>query len=339
MDVLAREDLPFPASLPDFQRLFPNDAACIAYLEKSRWSDGFACPHCGVVGEPFRIATRPGVLTCRACRRQSSLLVGTVMERSHTPLSTWFWAAYLVTSQTPGMSAVQFQRQLGLSRYETAFGILHKLRAAMVRPDQDRIGGLPEEHVEVDETWVGGRTRGEGRGVHHKTLVTAAVEVRHRQPGTAQDNRRDGRYAGRVRLAVAADRSADTLGGFVRSTVEVGTLVVTDDWSGYAGLRKDGYDHQAIAQCGDPEVSEQFMPMVHLVFSNLKTWLSGVHHGVSAKHLQAYLNEFTFRFNRRFYPFNAFRSLLGIGGAVAAPTFAELYSGDWAHPTCSGCMR
>lgn len=337
MDVLDRDDLPFPASLPDFQRLFPDDAACAAYLEKARWSAGFACPYCVVIGEPFRIATRPGVLTCRACRRQTSLLVGTVMERSHTPLSVWFWAAYLVTSQTPGMSAVQFQRQLGLSRYETAFGILHKLRAAMVRPDQDRIGGHADQHVEVDETWVGGRTRGEGRGIHHKTLVAAAVEVRHREP--AQDKRRDGRYAGRVRLAIAADRSAEALGGFVRSTVEPGTLVVTDDWSGYVGLRKDGYDHHAIAQCGDPEVSEEFMPIVHLVFSNLKTWLNGIHHGVSAKHLQAYLNEFTFRFNRRFYPLNAFRSLLGIGSNVEAPTFAELYSGNWTHPTCSGCLR
>lgn len=339
MDVLDHADLPFPSSLPEFQRLFPDDAACIAYLEKSRWSDGFTCPHCGTVGDPFRIATRPGVLTCRSCRRQTGLTVGTVMERSHTPLSTWFWAAYLVASQTPGMSAVQFQRQLGLSRYETAFGILHKLRAAMVRPDQDRIGGREGEHVEVDETWVGGRTRGEGRGVHHKTLVTAAVEVRHREPGTAQDKRRNGRYAGRVRLAIAEDRSAEALGGFVKSAVEPGTLIITDDWSGYNGLRKDGYDHHAIAQCGDPEVSEEFMPMVHLVFSNLKTWLQGIHHGVSAKHLQAYLNEFTFRFNRRFYPFNAFRSLLGIGGTVEAPTYAELYSGAWSHPRCSGCLR
>jgi len=134
MDVLNRADLPFPESLPEFQRLFPDDTACAAYLEKARWGEGFACPNCGVVGEPFRIATRPGVLTCRACRRQTGLTVGTVMERSHTPLSVWFWAAYLVASQTPGMSAVQFQRQLDLTRYETAFGILHKLRAGMVRP-------------------------------------------------------------------------------------------------------------------------------------------------------------------------------------------------------------
>ena len=135
------------------------------------------------------------------------------MERSHTPLNVWFWAAYLVASQTPGMSAVQFQRHLGLSRYETAFQILHKLRSGMVRPNQDRIGGQPKNHVEVDETWVGGRTRGEGRGVHHKVPVSCAIEVRHRKPGTKLDNRKDGRYAGRVRLAVVLDRSAESLCG------------------------------------------------------------------------------------------------------------------------------
>lgn len=339
MDVLDRNDLPFPQSLPEFQRLFPDDRTCAAYLERARWGDGFTCPHCQEAGEPFRIATRPGVLACRKCRRQMGLTAGTVMERSHIPLSTWFWAAYLVASQTPGISAVQFQRQLGLKRYETAFGILHKLRAGMVRPNQDRIGGQPGNHVEVDETLVGGKTRGEGRGVHHKTLVAGAVEVRHRKPGSAQDKRKDGRYAGRVRLAVAADRSAGSLCGFVQSSVMPGSLIVTDDWSGYGSLDKPGYDHHAIAECGDPEVAEEFMPMIHLIFSNLKTWLNGIHHGVSAKHLQAYLNEFTFRFNRRFYPFNAFRSLLGIAGGAEAPTYASLYSGEWTHPTCSGCLH
>ena len=168
--------------------------------------------------------------------------------------------------QTPGMSAVQFQRQLGLSRYETAFQILHKLRSGMVRPNQDRIGGQPKNHVEVDETWVGGRTRGEGRGVHHKVLVSCC----HRggvieKPGTKLDNRKDGRYAGRVRLAVVLDRSAESLCGFVESTVAPGSLIVTDDWSGYAGLGKRGYEHFAVAECGDPEVAEQYLPVIHLV--------------------------------------------------------------------------
>ena len=169
--------------------------------------------------------------------------------------------------------------------------------------------------------------------------VSCAIEVRHRKPGTKLDNRKDGRYAGRVRLAVVLDRSAESLCGFVESTVAPGSLIVTDDWSGYAGLGKRGYEHFAVAECGDPEVAEQYLPIIHLVFANLKTWLIGIHHGVSHQHLQAYLNEFTFRFNRRFYPFNAFRSLLGIAGDTSAPTYAELYSGEWRHPTCSGHGR
>ena len=169
-------------------------------------------------------------------------------------------------------------RQLGLSRYETAFGILHKLRAGMVRPNQDRIGGKPGEHVEIDETWVGGRTRGEGPGCPPQGSRRFAVEVRHRQPGTAQDKRKDGRYAGRVRLAVVPDRSADSLCGFVESAVAPRTLTVTDDWSGYASLGKRGYEHFAVAECGDPEVAEDYLPIIHLVFANLKTWLIGIHH-------------------------------------------------------------
>jgi hypothetical protein len=185
-----------------------------------------------------------------------------------------------------------------------SFGILHKLRAGIVRPDQDRIGGRAGKHVEVDETYVGGRRRGERRWIHQKTLVAAAVEVRYRELGTAQDMCKVGRYAGRVRLSIAADRSAESLAGFVESAVMPGTLVITDDWNGCASLSRRGYDHHPIAECGDPEVAEEFLAVSHLVFSNLKTWLNGIHHGVSAKHLQAHLSEVTFRFNRRFYPLN-----------------------------------
>ena len=326
IDVLERDDLPFPRSLPDFQRLFPNEAACAAYLERARWSDGFVCDYCGTLGEPYRFANRPSVCRCRHCNRDTSLTAGTVMERTHTPLSVWFWAAYLVASQTPGMSAAQFQRQLGLSRYETAFQILHKLRVGMVRPDQDRIGGNSFDAVEADETYVGGRTRGKGRGVHDMVLVAGAVEVKQRKHGGSLNKRRTGRYAGRVRLAVVPDRSAKSLGGFIERVVTPGATIISDDWSGYAALEKRGYLHTAVAERGDMQVAETFLPIIHLVFSNLKTWLRGIHHGVSPQHLQAYLNEFTFRFNRRFYPFNAFRSLLGIAGDVNAPTYADLYA-------------
>src|SRR3972149_5128659 len=230
IDVLERGDLPFPRSLPEFQRLFPDEAACAAYLERARWSGGFICDHCEASREPYRFANRPGFLRGRHGNRDASLTASAVMERSHTPLSVWFWAAYLDASQTPGMSAVQFQRQLGLPRYETAFQILHKLRAGMVRPDQDRIGGNPGEHVEADETYVGGRTRDKGRGVHDMVLVAGAVEVKQRRHDGGLNKRRTGRYAGRVRLAVVPDRSAKSLGGFIKRVVTPGAPLITDDW-------------------------------------------------------------------------------------------------------------
>lgn len=331
----------FPQSLPEFQKMFPDDLACARYLEAVRWRDGFECPKCGVAAEPFRFANRPGVLRCKGCKRDTALTAGTVMERTHTPLSTWFWAAFLVASFTPGMSAVQLQRQLGLKRYETAFQILHKLRSGMVRTS-GKIGA--RVHVEVDETYVGGRTRGKGRGVHESAIVVGAVEVRQRPPVELRTNgqrkakpRRGGRYAGRLRLAMAADRTAKTLCGFVESNVDtMADMVVTDAWGGYGPLARMGYQHLAVAERGEPDVAEDYLPIIHLIFSNLKAWLNGVHHGVSPDHLQAYLNEFTFRFNRRFYPFNAFRSLLGLSVTTESPTYTELYDGDWDHPGTTG---
>jgi hypothetical protein len=236
-------DLPFPTSLPEFMRLFPNDVACATYLEGIRWPSGFVCPWCRVAGLPYRFAAKPGVLRCKACKKDVGLTAGTVMERSHTPLSTWFWAAYLVSSLTPGMSAVQFQRQLGLGRYETAFQILHKLRAGMVRPDRDRIGG--KYPIELDETWVGGRTRGEGKGRHHKTLVIGAVEVRKRDGSEPVDDaqskakpRRGGRYAGRLRLAVIPNRKAATLIHWTRENIERPSKITTVSRSQSGRIRR-----------------------------------------------------------------------------------------------------
>jgi transposase-like protein len=252
------------------------------------------------------------------------------MQATRTPLQVWFWGAYLVTTQTPGMSALQFQRQLGLRRYETAFQLLHKLRIGMVRPDQDRIGA--KWPVEVDEALVGGKTRGEGHGVHHKTYVVGAVEVRTK----LQKRGRREIYAGRLRLKALPDRGKASLEGFVTKSVEAHSHVTTDGWQGYDHLKALGYEHESVVLGGDPEKTEKALPMIHLIFSNLKAWLLGTHHGVSEQHLPAYLNEFVFRFNRRFYPMTAFASALGIGSKAPGLTYAALYGGRGRRPATRG---
>ena len=321
----------FPTSLPEFQRVFPDDAACAAYLEHLRWPNGFICPVCGAVEVPYRFAKRKTVvLRCRACQANISLMASTVMQGSHTPLSTGFWGAYLVTTQTPGMSALQFQRQLGLSRYETAFQILHKLRAGLVRPDRDPIG--TDWPVEVDETLVGGRTKGEGRGVHHKVTVVAAIEVRPRPLDAKGEKRRKSLSAGRLRLRMVPNRGGKTLTQFVKENVAPGAVVRTDGWEGYSELGVMGYRHEPMVLAGDGDKTDTHLPLIHIAFSNLKTWLMGTHHGVSKQHLPAYLNEYTFRFNRRFYPMTAFNSALGMAAHASAPTYESLYDGQWIHP-------
>ena len=333
-----------PKSLPDFQRVFPDESACVARLLAVRFPSGFVCSTCGDTRPPYRIASRPIILRCRAHQHETSLTAGTVMHRTKIPISTWFWGAWLVTAHTPGMSALQFQKLLGMTRYETAFQMLHKLRAAMVRPEQDAIGG--EWPVEVDETFVGGATQGEGRGRHHKTLVAGAVEVRPRKDapgpdpnlstGQAKPKHRGGHgrstIAGRLRLQIVSSRHRLALEPFVQAAVLRGTVVRTDGCTGYDGLAARGYAHDPLAIQGDHAKSEAHMPMIHIVFGNLDAWLLGTHHGVSPPHLQAYLNEFTFRFNRRFWPMGTFNAVLGIATRVKAPTYAALYDRTWIHP-------
>jgi ISXO2 transposase-like protein/transposase-like zinc ribbon protein len=336
------EPLGFPSSLPQFQKFFPDDAACAKYLEAVRWPEGFVCPFCAHQGEPWRMARSKAVLRCPACRKDAFLTAGTVMQDTRTPLSTWFWGAYLMTTQTPGISSVQFQRQLGLKRNETAFTMLHKLRAGMVRPDRDKIGD--EWAVEVDECYIGGATRGQGKGVHHKALVVAAVEVRMKQPPEDPVARkkwmklpsREKIYAGRLRLQVVPDHRMDMLTEFVTENVAPKAKIMSDGWQGYNELMKLGYKHKPLVMAGDPQNAEDHLPLIHVVISNLKTWILGTHHGrIEVQHLQAYLNEFVFRFNRRFYPMNSFNSVLGLAVKSASPTYEQLYSGAWEHP--GGC--
>jgi len=234
------------------------------------------------------------------------------MQDTRTPLRIWFLGAFLVATHTPGFSALQFQRYTGLKHYKVAFNILHKLRAAMVRPDRDKIRGI----VEADETYVGGPKAGRpGRGAEGKVLVAAALEV----PSSRERSSR----VGRLRLRIVPDASARSLVGFIKANVEVGSAIRTDDWQSYAPLARMGYRHQVL-----PSTE---MLRIHHIFGNLKTWLRGTHHGVSQKHLQAYLNEFVFRHNRRRTPMAAFQTVLGLATHAEGPTYASL-SRAWVHP-------
>lgn len=300
---------PFPRTLREFQTQFADEGACRAYLAQSRWPNGYRCPRC-THSEAFELPRRL-LWQCKACGYQTSVTAGTVLHRTRVSLRDWFWAAYLVATHTPGLSALQLQRQLGIRRYETAWTMLQKLRRAMRRPQREALG----EKVEVDETFIGNQEglRG-GREVGDRALVVGAVEVR-------------GRVSGRIRLEVVRNSSAASLSGFVRRNVEPGTTVITDGWQGYAPLSGMGYRHRPKTQ-GRPARAVVILPRIHQVFGNLKTWLRGTHHGVEAKHMHAYLDEFVFRFNRRRTPMAAFQSLLGLTGAHRPTTRKMLYGSD-----------
>ncbi len=302
----------FPRTLAEFQDRFASEEDCRRHLVACRWPDGFLCPRCGS-RDAYELAGRE-LLQCGSCRHQASVTAGTVLHRTRVPLRLWFAAAYLVTTHTPGFSAVQLQRQLGLGRYETAWTMLQKLRRAMLRPERERLSGV----VEVDEAYVGGieeGRRGGRRRDSSKSIVVAAVEAR-------------GQGSGRLRLAVVEDLSAASLASFVEASVAPGSTVLTDGWQGYASLRH-GYDHQP-STVGEPKNASKLLPQAHRAFSNLETWLKGTHHGVGAKHLPHYLDEFVFRFNRRRTPMAAFQSLLGLTAQHPPTTYQMLYA---AEPT------
>ncbi len=270
----------YPETLMEFESRFTSEEACEAYLIQVRWPEGFVCPVCA-----GRKAWRTGRLLfhCAACGRQISVTAGTIFQGTRKPLVMWFRAMWWVTSQKNGASAKGLQQSLGLGSYETAWTWLHKLRRAMIRPDRDQLNGL----VEVDETYVGGPEESMGRGAVTKTLVVIAVE-------------KHGRAFGRTRMAVIPDASSDALCGFIRSCVAPGSTVRTDGWPSYLSLKGDGYVHDRVIQQNNPQPPSELLPGVHLVASLLKRWLLGTHQGaVSRAHLPYYLDEFTFRFNRR----------------------------------------
>lgn len=323
----------FPRSLPEFIQRFPDEESCFRFLTACRWPGGrFICPRCGH-DEGYVLTKRWGFhCASRTCRYSVSITAGTVMHKSRQSLATWLLAAWLVATDKRGISATQLQRQLGLSRYETAFQMLHRLRAAMVARDRTLLSGV----IEVDETLIGSGKRGRPEEeAPEKMLVVGAVEVRLNAKTGAH-------YPGRVRFRQIPARTAVDLELFVAETVEPGSIVATDGLKEYGVVKLHGCK-RSIQIAGRAGVKqEDVLRHFHLAASNLKAWLIGTHHGApSKKHLQAYLNEFAYRFNRRGNVFAAFQRLLGIASQVRGPEYDQLYADageldGWAHPDPPG---
>ncbi len=268
----------FPKTLLELERRFSCEGACAEYLAALRWPGGWVCPRCA--GTDAWSVRRKRWL-CGYCRYEMSVTAGTVFQDSHLPLTIWFRAMWQITSQKNGISALGLQRVLGLGSYKTAWAMLHKLRRAMVRPGRERLDGV----VEVDETYWGGEETGAiGRRTEIKAMIIVAAQE-------------DGKGIGRIRLRSIPNLTKGTLHGFIAQAITPGSTVRTDGLPAYMGL--DGYAHDRQTQRHQAE-GEHVLPRVHRVISLLKRWLLGTHQGaIGQDHLNDYLDEFTFRFNRR----------------------------------------
>jgi transposase-like protein len=303
----------YPRTIVEFDRWFPDEDACISYLMRLRWPTGFVCPSCN--GWKGWLTSRRQI-RCAGCQRQTSVTAGTIFDKTRKPLRTWFQAIWHVTSQKYGGNALGLKRTLGLGSYQTAWSWLHKIRRAMVTPGRHLLSG----QVEVDETYIGGEEEGHpGREVEKKAIVVIAIEVL------------EPKGFGRVRLQQIPDVSKKSLVEFVRREVKPGSTIRTDGWSGYEGLERHGYIRNKIvlSSLGDP--AHVALPGVHRIASLLKRWLLGTHQGaVSKKHLDYYLDEYTFRFNRRTSKARGllFYRLLQNAGQVRPSTYGDLSAGE-----------
>ncbi|MBA4342576.1 MAG: IS1595 family transposase [Methylibium sp.] len=279
----------YPRTWSEFLDWFSSEDACLAYLERLRWPQGFICPSCGsMTGAPYR-ASRTRLL-CKDCGHQSTVTAGTIFDKTRTPLKVWLAAAWYVTNQKQGVSALGLQRVLGLGSYQTAWTMLHRFRRAMVRPDRERLKGV----VEVDEAYLAITDRKQpispaGRKNNtSKVLIVLAVEIL--QP----------KGFGRIRLRRIDKDSEEFVVPFVQASVEPGATVKTDGSAAYRSLSELGYEHQRNVMLGSDVPAHVSMAGVHRVASLIKRWILGTHHGsVQPEHLDAYLDEFVFRFNRR----------------------------------------
>jgi hypothetical protein len=273
----------FPTTLAEFIEAFPDEAACWRFLFRTRWPRGFVCPRCRHRTGYLLAARR--LMQCVACHHQASVTAGTVFHKTRLPLRTWLLAIFFVGRHKQGISAVQLQADAGIASYRAAWLLLHKLRTALGREPGERLMG----HVEADESYLGApheKGRRGGRAFGRKTLVGVVVERR--------------RDHGRVRLGVLDSHGFDDIGPFVRGVIDAPhTILHSDGLSAYGRLARAGLEHVRIVQGPDRSQGVRRLPWSHVIFSNLKSWLRGTFHGVSPAYLPRYLDEFSFRYDRR----------------------------------------
>ena len=295
-------------TLAEFEQRFATEGACRAYLARLRWPTGFCCPQCTTSGS---WTTTRCLLMCRRCGYQASVTAGTIFHRTRLPLQDWFRAMWWMTDQKHRPSALGLQRLLNLGSYRTAWLWLQKLRHAMVRPGWDRLGG----QVEVDETYLEAVDAGAGRRhLRSKALVAIAAQI-------------DGKGIGRIRLRRIPAASTSPLVAFVKHAVKPGSVVITDGWEAYAGLKQEGFKHRPRVISGSSKTASALLPRVRRVASLFKRWLLGTHQGaLSREQLDSYLDEFTFRFNRRTsrYRWKLFYRLVAQAVAVEPVPYSRL---------------
>ena len=273
----------YPKDFEEFLDMFATEKDCMNYIAEIRWGGtGFICPKCGATGSYI---SKDDMRCCKVCCQKTSVMAGTVFHRSKKTLRLWFHVMWWMVSQKNGCSAMNLKNVMDFNSYETAWTWLHKLRKVMVDPNRSKLNG----NIEVDESFIGASEIGvTGRETEKKILISVAVEVKN------------GGSMGRIRLQRINNASSAELLPFIDSNIEKGSTVITDGWSAYSSVSKSGYKHIIHNISKNDKSADELLPHVHIVISLIKRWLLGTYQGaVFEKHIQAYLDEFTFRFNRK----------------------------------------
>ena len=297
-----------PISLLEFQARFGNEDACRDHLFQLRWPEGFHCPICGN-DRAYVIKTRH-LYQCMACKHQVSVTAGTVMHKTRTPYTAWFWAIYLIAHDKRGSSALSLKKALRVS-YKTAWTMAHKIRKAMVdRDSQYKLAGL----VKIDDAYFGGSSEGgdkAGRGTEKTPVIVAISSEENGQPGF-------------VKMEVVESLDRETVDKFVSRHITPASSIESDGLKIYNGLGQLGYQHEQVIISNDREQGLETFKWLHTIISNAKAFIIGTFHGLDRLHLQAYLDEFCYRFNRRFWEPELFNRLLKACVSAKPMTFAEL---------------